>query len=84
MREKIVGAREIFLLIFPIKTITKHNFYVRENKNHTREKKNKKCPWETHNVREKKNPSVKKNLKKSKKWLSRALLIFTGKKNNTA
>ena len=40
-----------FLLIYPVKTITKPNFYVRENKNHTREKitksvrENLKCPW---------------------------------------
>ena len=80
MHENFVGVREIFLLIYPVKTITKPDFYVRENENHTREKITK-------SVREKLKLCVKKNfrpwkkLKKSQKWLSRALLIFTGKKN---
>ena len=46
-----------------------------------------KCPWKTSTVREKvcvkKKSRPWKNLKKGQKWLSRALLIFTGKKENT-
>ena len=50
-------------------------------------KNHRKCPWKTQNVREKVCVKKKfrpwKKLKKSQKWLSRALLIITWKKNNT-
>ena len=76
-----------FLLIYPVKTITKPNFYVRENKNHTREKRlksvreNTNCAWKS--VREKIFPSVKKT-EKGPKMAFTGTFDFHGKKKNTA
>ena len=71
-----------FLLIYPVKTITKPNFYVRENKNHTRKKITKsvrekpklcvkKCAWKKKNSVSEKNSKRAKNGFHGHFWFSR-------------